>query len=253
MSENEDIDALAAEYVLGTLDAGERAAVAARRNREPNLAATIEAWERRLGPLALAMPSVPAPAGLLAKIEERIQRHESERQGFAARIVPDAPLRPDLGGNVVMFESRIRRWRRAAIAASALAASLALVIGVREAKHPTDARTFVAVLQKDAASPAFLLTVDVETRQLTIRAVAPDPQPGKSYQLWLVNASLGAPRSLGLLPENGFSPTTALGGYDRSILESATYAVSLEPQGGSPTGAPTGPVLYAGKLVQATR
>ena len=115
MSENEDIDALAAEYVLGTLDAGERAAVAARRNREPNLAATIEAWERRLGPLALAMPSVPAPAGLLAKIEERIQRHESERQGFAARIVPDAPLRPDLGGNVVMFESRIRRapnWMR---------------------------------------------------------------------------------------------------------------------------------------------
>lgn len=247
MTDREDIDALAAEYVLGTLDSQERTAVAHRRQNEPEMAAAITAWEWRLGPLAIASPSIDAPPGLLEKIEARIAANA--RQSTIA--APTLPL--DFTSNVIAMERRMKRWRMTAVAASALAASLALVVGVREGLRSTEQRTFVAVLQKDAASPAFLLSVDLETKQLTIRAVAPEQQTDKSYQLWLVNPQLGNPRSLGLVQTAGFSGAANLASYDRGVIEGATYAISLEPPGGSPTGQPTGPVLYAGKLVQATR
>ena len=54
MSLSPDDDLQAAEFALGTLDAGERATLAARRLREPELDAAIEAWEKRLAPLERA-------------------------------------------------------------------------------------------------------------------------------------------------------------------------------------------------------
>ena len=112
----------------------------------------------------------------------------------------------------------------------------------------------VAVLQKDAQSPAFLVSVDLDRRLLTIRAVAAEPQRGKSYELWLVNDELKTPRSLGIVGNNR-SPWWGRSSqaYSPKVIEDATLAVSLEPEGGSPTGQPTGPVLFAGKLLQATK
>ena len=72
MSDTDEFDALAGEYVLGTLDAAERAAVAARREREPALDQAIIAWERRLGPLDAVSPEIEPPDGLFARIEARI-------------------------------------------------------------------------------------------------------------------------------------------------------------------------------------
>ena len=73
MNEHDDIDDLAAEYVLGTLDAAERASVAARRQREAALDAAIAAWERRLAPLNAAVAEVAPPIGTFAKIESRLR------------------------------------------------------------------------------------------------------------------------------------------------------------------------------------
>ena len=69
---------------------------------------------------------------------------------------------------------------------------------MREFAQPGADKMLVAVLQKDAQSPAFLVSVDLDKRQLTIRAVAAKPEPGKSYELWLVHDELKSPRSLGL-------------------------------------------------------
>ncbi len=231
MSDAEDIDMLAAEYALGTLPAGERAATAMRARDDVALAAAIEAWERRLGPLAETVAPRDAPAGVWKKIE--------------ARIAADGD------GNVVNMERRLRRWRTAAITASALAASLILFVGVREFAQPKADRTLVAVLQKDPQSPAFLVSVDLDKRQLTIRAVAAKPEPGKSYELWLVHDDLKTPRSLGLVGAQPVTVSPTLAAYAPNVIEDATLAVSLEPPGGSPTGAPTGPVLWSGKLLQA--
>ena len=110
---------------------------------------------------------------------------------------------------------------------------------------------FVAVLQQDAASPAFILTVDIEGRSLTVRRVAADVQIGKSYELWLVSDRFPAPRSLGVVGDKEFTVDNRLAAYDPATITTATYAVTLEPEGGSPTGAPSSDVLWAGKLVQA--
>ena len=87
---------------------------------------------------------------------------------------------------------------------------------------------------------------------MTVRAVGAERQAGKSYELWLVSDKYPAPRSLGLIGEQQFTVREALSGYDAGTINRATYAVSLEPEGGSKTGVPTGPVLYSGKLMQAT-
>jgi len=242
MMNGEDTDLIAAEYVLGTLRADERAAAALRALKDKSLAEAIDAWSRRLGPLAEAIPPREAPATVWPEIKARIDALEEVLQ------TPEQTKTKIIG-----IERRLRQWRGAAIAASALAASLMLFVGYREVVHPPE-KTLVAVLQKDAQSPAFLVSVDLETRVLTIRAVAAEPQRGKSYELWLVNDELRTPRSLGIVGDKPFTVVhPQLAGYSPQVIEQATLAVSLEPEGGSPTGAPTGPVLFAGKLIQATK
>jgi anti-sigma-K factor RskA len=230
MTEPDDIDMLAAEYVLGTLDAAERTAVAARRQREPELAAAIEAWERRMSPLNEAIPSVSPPPGLFSRIMHRL----------------DGAATPAVGAEVIDLRRRLTLWRRAAIAASAAAACLIAVIGVRETQWRDAPKSYVGVFQKDDVSPAFLLTIDLEKRQLTVRPVAARPEPGKSYQLWIASDRLGpAPRSLGVVGEQEFGEVRrVLTSYEPDLLQRATFGVSLEPAGGSPTGVPTGPALH---------
>ena len=246
MTATDDMDLLAAEYVLGTLDPAERAAVAARLGREPHLRAAVEAWEQRLCPLDEGTSEITPSPELLAEIEARI----AARRGVPSPTGPSSLISPQ----VFDLRRRVGRWRAAAIAASAIAASLLLSIGVREASRPNTASgTLVAVLQKDAASPAFLLTVDVDKRVMTVRPVAAKQQPGKSYELWIVHDSLKAPRSLGVVADEPFTVRPTLAAYKPDVVEQATFAVTLEPEGGSPSGAPTGPILFAGKLIQATK
>ncbi len=231
MSDFDDIDALAAEYALGTLDPAERADAEARRQREPELDAAIAAWERRLAPLAETLAPIEAPAGLLDKIEGRIFQTAGP------------------GAEVIELRRRLNRWRVAALSTGALAACLAIGFGVWSTTRPS-AGNYVAILQKDAVSPAFLISVNMDTRVVTVRPVAAPAEPGHSYELWLVNARLGAPRSLGVLDERAVSIHQA-SSVDRATVEDATYAVSLEPEGGSKTGAPSGPVLFTGKLISS--
>lgn len=233
MTHSDDIDALAAEYVLGTLTDGERASVASRRMREPDLDAAISEWELRLSPLNGAVPDVAPPAGMWPKISARLESAAASIQS-----------------NVVDLTRRLNFWRRAAIAASALAAALILAVGVERLTPPPKQKNLVAVLQKDAQSPAFLVFVDIENKMMTVRPVAAKHEAGKSYELWIVHDSLGAPKSLGVIDDPGAMRRPTLAAYKPDVIESATFAVSLEPEGGSPTGAPTGPVVFAGKMIE---
>jgi anti-sigma-K factor RskA len=245
MIELDDMDALAAEYVLGTLTDAERTSVAARRQREPDLDRAIASWERRLGPMIATVPAV-APG---AHVFERIRK---DIAGAAGARGP--------GDNVIAFtlreaalERRSRSWRSAALAMGALAASLAGALVWREAPPPAGA-TYVAMLQADKSAPAMLLTVDTEKQSFALRALSKPEQPDKTYELWLIHDSLPGPKSLGVVPEDDMEiRPLGTSGVDRSMLSNATFAISLEPQGGSPTGAPTGPVLFTGKLYKTTR
>jgi anti-sigma-K factor RskA len=178
---------------------------------------------------------------------------------------------------IIELSRRAGRWRGAALAIAALAAAFAGLVVVREMRpelmpDPLQPRVvekqvevvktvevpsprpaqYVAVLQRDAESPAFLLTFDLEKRTLTVRTVRAERQPGKAYELWLVSDRFNSPRSLGLIGDEQFTQRAQLANYDAVTINRATYAVSVEPEGGSPTGAPTGPVVYSGKLLQVT-
>src|SRR5215475_1056931 len=111
MTEDDDIDGLTGEYVLGSLHPAERADINARRRADLSLARAIETWQRRLDPLSEAAPGISPPTHLFGSILSRISR-ETGRSKQSAQIVA---LQPN------------RSWRPILI--GALAACLALAIG----------------------------------------------------------------------------------------------------------------------------
>ncbi len=77
-------------------------------------------------------------------------------------------------------------------------------------------------------------------------------EPEKSYQLWLVHDEMPQPKSLGVFDDSEMAMRPMADGKMHDMMMDGTYAVSVEPKGGSPTGVPTGPVVFSGKLVKAT-
>ena len=237
----------AAEYVLGTLDAGARRAAVARMAADPAFAETVRVWEGRLAPLAEiaaeARPVAP-PAWVWPAIEARLP-------GAAA-----GASAPPAQAEVVDLRRRLRRWRgTAAVAGIAAAAMLALLVAPpglapfdpRRAP-PAEAGTWVAVLQPGGDAPAFVAEVDLAAGTLSLRPLRPTPPPeGRVYEMWAVGGGRAQPVSLGLLGEGGELALEAIGGP----VEGSVLAVSVEPEGGSPTGQPTGEVVFTGELIRA--
>ena len=282
MAYSEDHIALAAEYALGTLDADERAQVETMMAIDKDFTAVVEAWQQKLGALNQMVGSVePRP-----EVWERIKAATALSEPQAPLLLPESLPPPPAAAeavapavavdtsNVIQLSARARRWRNIATLTSAIAAALVAMIAVQayrpellpdglrpkprvqvvEVKTPSapvPSGQYVALLQKDSASPAFILTVDGATRNFTVRRVGAVPEPGKSYELWLVSDQLQRPRSLGVIGSNDFTIRPVLSGYEPDTVNKATFAVTVEPEGGSPTGAPTGTIVYTGKLIEA--
>ena len=244
MIETDDMDALAGEYVLGTLDLAERRAVDARRQRELALDRAIGDWERRLAPVLLDVASVAPPADLFRRIEAKIARPAP------AAVAPSPLGRP--APNVVALRRSVSRWRWATAATSAFAASMALFAVFRDQVLPPQPQSFVGAFVKGDELPQFMLTIDLATRELTIRPVGANKLQGQTYQLWIASDRLGpAPQSLGVL-DDGAAPLQrkSLTAFDPNLLQTATFGVSVEQLGGSVSGRPSPGALHA-KLVPA--
>jgi anti-sigma-K factor RskA len=231
MAQLEDIEGLVAEYVLGTLDSGERQEVERAMAADPEIKALVESWERRLSPLALALQPVEAPPGLRAKVLAAIAA-ASDGQSQV----------------ISLLERRLVRWRGAAIAGMAVAAALAVAL-VAVPRGGPEAGRYVAVLESQGPGPAFVASVDLARGTITVRAVSATVPSGKSYELWAIGAGRDKPQSLGVISADYRVPSDRLGRLDPKDLGATTFAVSLEPEGGSPTGQPTGPVVFTGALV----
>lgn len=229
--EAEDFDLLAGIYVLGALEADEARAVEELAARDGGVALAVEAWQNRLAPLAAAVGARPAPAELWSRIEASIGPGEG-----VADIPPQpAPPLTPLG----------RAWRsvavwRTATAALALAAAFA---GVTLLSRPEPAPFAAALAPMGSPAPVFLAQLRSDG-SLAVRPLAPvQVAPGKDLELWALPDGAKTPTSLGVLPAIGRSvPSKLVPSGPTQLL------VSLEPTGGSPTGLPTGPVLYGGML-----
>ncbi len=240
MTMDEDREILAAEYVLGTLDASERAQAERLIVSDAAFAAQVAYWERRLALLAEAVDGVEPPASVWQNIIAGLR---------GAAVLAGTPSG---SAEIVYLTRKLNRWRTATYVAGALAASLLLFIGVREADRRRRRiwAAIVAVLQADKVSPGFLLTVDLRTKDFTVRRVGAEVPRDRSFELWLVHDKFPQPRSLGVIGDHEFT-RSQLAAFDPQIINEATYAVTVEPPGGSPTGVATGPIVYAGKLIEA--
>jgi anti-sigma-K factor RskA len=282
MAYSEDHIALAAEYALGTLDVDERAQVETMMSVDKDFTAMVEAWEQKLGVLNQMVGSVePRP-----EVWDRIKAAAGLFEPQAPLLLPEAssppPLAPEVAAlavmadssNVIRLSATARRWRNIATATTAIAAALVAMIAVGayqpdllpdrfrlrprtqlvEAKTPPalvqSSAQYVAVLQKDGGSPAFILTVDGATKNFTVRKVGASAEPGKSFELWLISDKLPQPRSLGVIGGDDFTARPVLASYDADTIKAATYAVTVEQQGGSPDGKPTSAPVFAGKLIE---
>ena len=282
MAYGEDHIALAAEYALGTLDAEERAQVETMMSADSDFTAIVQAWQYRLGVLNQMVGSVePSP-----EVWDRIKAAVGTAEPQAPLVLPqDQPSQSFASGSVagaawadnstvIRLSGRVRRWRGIANFTTAVAAALVALIAVEvyqpdllpdairprpptqvvEIKIPPTpappSAQYVAVLQKEGGSPAFILTVDAATKNFTIRKVGAQPEPGKSFELWLISDKLPRPRSLGVIGNGDFTARPVLSAYDTDLVNNATYAVTIEQAGGSPDGNPHSAPVYAGKLVE---
>ena len=227
-ADRDELDALAGEYVLGTLPADERRAAEARYAADPSFRRAVSEWEISLQPLADAAGETAVHGGLLDRILAGI--------GTAPASIAE------VGGNVVALRRSVRRWKITSAIVGAAAAVLAGVVVVNQLR-PAAQTEFVAVLTAGGEVPAFVATVDVAAGTISVRRVAEAAPPDKSYELWSI-APNEAPKSLGVVEQASLS-------RDLPVAPSGnlTLAISLEPKGGSPTGAPTGPVVFTGALV----
>ncbi|QOZ47488.1 hypothetical protein XH89_31375 [Bradyrhizobium sp. CCBAU 53340] len=341
MAYSEDHIALAAEYALGTLDAGERAQVETMMAVDEGFAAIVRAWEYRLGALNQMVGTIePRPIvweNIRREIAQTVSTQESQQGSPEAppvlsdapppppeiassqpvspetpaqqppspivqpptsaqsdadvipemapqfipqthapdpRIVPVTQIPVVDNTKVIRLQGHVKRWRTIASAMGALAAALLVTLSLQiflpdalpgalrpapriqtvEVKTPatplSSPAQYVALLQGQSGGPAFILTIDGATKNFTVRKVGAPPEPGKSFELWLISDRLPRPRSLGVIGAGDFTARPVLAGYDADVVNGATYAVTVEQSGGSPNGQPTSAPVFSGKLIE---
>jgi anti-sigma-K factor RskA len=337
---DDDRDALAAEYVLGTLSAEEREQAEALLAIDHGFAQTVRLWEHRLGELNVMVEAVEPPADVWERIKNDIDG--AGRQGSADAIVdakeeidslklegspptsavsdeqssaetftdnltpaadiaadravdtghdptvaalassllpPDAAAefdkRPPKSAAAIaqtsssdeVIRSRLQRWRSLGIAASIVAALLAAYVAAAQfipglttagrqsqpaVATPKRPAQLVAVLQQEPTAPAFLVMLDPLERTITVRRLTTAPDSGRSYELWLYSAKSPKPVSLGLVGTAEVTNRPVPANLDLETMGAAGYSVSLEPASGSPSGAPSGPILFKGRMIEAS-
>jgi anti-sigma-K factor RskA len=223
-------DRLAAEYVLGTLRGAARRRFDALMPAHPVLQRAVSQWERTMLPMALKAPPVTPSAGTWPKLEARL--------GWAA-----GTGRTEAPASALPLVSRaLRFWQSIA----AVATVAAVVLGTQVRTGPVEAPMVVVLKATATTGEATTLVAGVspDRQQLSIRplervSLAND----RSLELWVIPKGK-APLSLGVIKPDGLTAVS------RGALpkDSEKLAVTLEPLGGSPSGKPTGPVVFVGDL-----
>lgn len=231
MSEHPDIpddmpqgdDLLAAELALGLLEGEELAQTRARAANDPAFALLVKDWQERLVAMTDGIAPVQPPKRARKRLEKAL---------FAPRRVP--------------LSERLWVWKGLSLAAIALAAYM----GIQQLGPPVpeaDGALYATQLTGEAVPLQVLAVLDTARGDVALSRVAGAEAPGRVFELWAIVPE-AAPVSLGVLNADG-TMRVALPDALRDRAAEITLAISDEPTGGSPTGAPTGAVLAAAPLV----
>ena len=211
--------ALAADYAIGLMPPTARRRFEHLLQGDALLRAELAHWLEHLNLLTEPLVEQPVP--------DRVW------QAIVARIEPQTLHVPT--------KRPFWNWLRL----SALACSLLIALSVG-LLYNRDNVQYKATLLSGTAQPALGIEAHADylnVRPLELAAV----DTGRSLQLWAIPVE-GKPVSLGLIPRDGDGRIVLSQSQQQLIKVPVVLAVSLEPQGGSPTGQPTGPVLYQGPL-----
>ncbi|OHU86254.1 MULTISPECIES: anti-sigma factor [Pseudoalteromonas] len=223
-------NALAAEYVLGTLRGGARRRYQQLMMQHQLIRETTWVWEQYINVLGHRLEPKP-PADTVWQVI-------SDRLGFEDTI----HTRDKERGKLQPFPGT-KLWQ--SVAGLATAAALVLAVLLLRYQPLDKAPAQYAVVQTQQAQALWLIEVD--EKQIKVKATDKlAQQANNDYELWFVAADGRAPVSLGLLPQTGEKSLNKSDLFDTTEL--AALAVSLEPLGGSPNGAPT-TVLYTTELI----
>ena len=223
MTDEDDI--LAAEFALGLLDDTESAAVQARARTDAVLSLRIAWWRDQLAPLVSEV-ATPAPAGIWQRIEAQLPGNDNSA-------------------------TLMQRWRAAAVAAMSVAAALLLFIGMQPEVVPVAAppapEPMMAALSGDKGA-VVAVSYDATSGRLVVAPTTLDPGTGDA-ELWVIPDG-GKPVSLGIIDAKLAEPRQIPVGNRRFLQPGATFAITQEVKGGSPTGQPGGPIVAAGKIIR---
>ena len=229
MEQNGGENMLAAEYVLGVLPDAERRQAAARIDSDPAFAREVDAWEVRLSGMAEAFEPVEPPADLKSALDRKL---------FASGAT--ATQR-------VGFWNSLAFWRTTAAAALvAMVVALAIPYLLVDPGSIT-AERLVASLSHDDTDVHYFVVYDAAKSDVGLSHVTGARAEGRDFELWVIEGE-NPPASLGVIPVGSNVHLAVAGELKRRIEAGAAFAISLEPLGGSPTGAPTGPVVAVGDL-----
>lgn len=217
---SEDDRALAAEYVLRLLAEDEARAAALRIQSDPDFAAEVRNWSERFAVLAEHVEPVAPSPSVERELMQRLFGSERNEARWSVRV-----------------------WQ--GLAGLAVAASLVLSVLFMRTSAPQDPALFVAELQ-GADNLRVVAVVNATAHEIRMTLAGVEPDAGRDLQLWGIPDG-DDPVPIGILPED---PTGVLlvpeSLFGRAV--GLTLAISNEPDGGSPTGAPTGEILATGQL-----
>lgn len=213
---------LAAEYALGTLRGRARERLKRWMRDDPELMKEIRSWEARLAPMAQAVEPAAPPARVWHRIERQLS--PNRKASF---------------------------WKALGLIASGAAAALLMVAVLLPRPQPGISAAYVAVLSDPKTNrPVLVATAERAGKVLRVNVLNPSIHvAGRSLELWALPQG-GKPRSLGVVSNQERGSLKLLAAADQALGDVPTLAISLEPSGGSPTGQPTGPVLYTGPCVK---
>lgn len=227
----EDRDALAMEYAVGLLES-HSARIEEMMGDDPVLSSRVRHWRSHFSELDMTAEPLSLPASLWRRVEESVMQ-------FRPEIAPQPRRVPGMNS----LWQNLPLWRWSALAAGA--ASLLLLIGLAAQILQTPSPAImVAVLQQDDGKPGAIVEAlaDGSVRLIPLQQI--DVPRGRALQVWTKRNDAEGPISVGLLDQ---ARTLKLNlGRLPSPGSGQLFEITLEPETGSPTGRPTGPILMKG-------
>lgn len=214
-----DDEVLAAEYALHLLDAEARHAFESRMRIDQNLRTLVVAWEARLAPIAAEIAPVEPPAQIKALVVEAVS-----------------------GPKLAQASTLSKFWALFLGATVVVAMAGLLVVSSLFQSAPDLTPAFRSELATQDTSIVLVVSVIPATHEIVVETINGTPPNGRIFELWLIAEGAPAPVSLGVL-QTGATTRITVPDEIAPRVRTGTIAISDEPPGGSPTGAPTGTVL----------